>query len=926
MCCLCSTAKEAKVAIFCEKGFPYFISPVSVQPELIYDALKKCGIEAELVNAKQLSNESEFNATLFSALIYVYGNTFPLSAFDNLRLFHSQEGSFIFIGGAPFTHPCLKEGSKWVDVINQMGSQFYADEKLGTAGVEQVIYPEGFVYFKNSDIIGFGNYRWENIPNISVVQYPVPNNPKDELIGIVGVKKDGSIKGYPFAVIKHNCDDFKGAIDIWLGVNLLALLPEDYIYQIIVKSTSFILKEKGLINEEIYKTYVKKAEEIFPTYAKINKQRRSYNPWLPRSKPLERNLFVLDIGTLSQSEQLLAVSLQGIVNRKKPRIYLLSNYYDWKWLELLRDKGHKIFYVNSVWELLKKFQKEVKGLVIYDPEFPDTINIATMISAVKEAVIASPSTASRLKTFPIIEDLRNRFKSRIEAYEWAYQTLWSDLNPSLIAIMHPSWVFPRDYIIEFKAFTFWIEGEANCWFPPEDISFLKKLLASTPLHTPVLGWWDAGGSGIGESTGVMFSSKYGKVTVATALCPNLSVHSGVKMPQHLQQRSFKEVEVEPKVYLSFLLSDGDNFGANLSGVIKSKWDQKERGEIPMGWPFCPTQVELTPLAVEYFYSTATSNDYFLSADGIGYVWADFYGQNYENPRGIYKEFLLLSKKYMKLLSHNQFWILQGGGKIQEAADVLEPSAIYAEWTPSPSGETSRLSYIGKEKRYFVYWPITHPWEGWPGEAFKNPKSYADKIKNSIPKERPAFLVSAVNGFSVGPREVKEITEELGEDFIVVRPDLLTSLYNKWLEEGCVIREDKGNVDIDGWYTDPYGTLWVKKILNLSSIKDFEKFSKAEISILVKGKRGQIIKILINGREYSCRLKGITPWEWVTVRVESSVLRKGMNEICYTGNPFARLYTAGDSSINRGYSFYQGHNGEWYPLNGELIARIKLLRK
>lgn len=921
------TAITSKVAIFREKSFPYYISPVSVRAELVCDALKKCGIDAEFVNVEQLCDEKEFNINLFSALIYVYGNTFPLKAWENLRLFHSQGGSFIFIGGAPFTHPCQLEGSKWIDVTSSMGSDFYSDAKIGTAGVEQVIHPEEFTYFRKCDVIGFGNYNWENIPSISVVQYPVPNNPEDELIGIVGVKKEGNIKGYPFAVIKHNCDGFRGAIDVWLGVNLLSLLPEDYIYQLVVKSTAYVLREKRVINNEVYKTYVKKAEEKFPTYAKINKQPKTCNSWLPRSKPLEKNLYVLDIGALSQSERLLAVSLQGIVNRKRPRIYLLSSNFDWEWLELLRKKGHEILLVNNVWELLRKFQKEIKGLVVYDPEFPDTINIATMISAVKEAVIASPRIASRLNTFPITEDLRNRFKNRIEAYEWAYQSLWRELNHSILAMMHPAWIFPRDYLIEFKAFTFWIEGEANCWFPPEDISFLKKLLVSTPLHIPILGWWDDGaGSGIGESTGVMFSSKYGKVTVATALCPNLSVHSGVKMPQHLRQQPLKVKEVEPKVYLSFLLSDCDNFGMNLSGVIKSKWNQKERGEIPMGWPFCPTQVELTPLAIEHFYATATVNDYFLSADGIGYVWADFYGQNYQNPREIYKEFLLLSKKYMRLLSHDQFWILQGSGRIQEAAEVLEPSAIYAEWTPPTSGETSRVSYLNRGKRYFVYWPITHPWEGWPGEAFKNPKSYASKIKNSIPKECPAFLVSSVNGFSIGPREIKEITKELGEDFIIVRPDMLTSLYNKWLEEGCVIREDNGNVDISGWYTDPYGTPWVKKVLDLSSIKELEKFGKAEVGVLVKGKNGQIVKILINGKEYTCRLKGSLPWEWARVRVEPSILRKGINEICYTGNPFARLYTAGDSSINRGHSFYQGDNGEWYPLNGELIAQIRLLRK
>lgn len=922
-----SLGNGGKVAVFCEKNFPYYISPISVKPEIVYDSLKKCGFDVELISADELSDGNVFNADKYVVLVYVYGNTFPLPAFNNLRDFHQKGGSFIFVGGAPFTHPCEKQGSEWVDVIATLGSDFYLHKKVGSVGVGAVIFPEKFHYIASEDPIGMGNFRWDSIPKVGVVQYPVASpEMEDEFIGIVGVAKEGKIRGYPFAIVKHFCEEYKGAIDVWLGATTTAFLPENFIYQIIVKSVAYIYREKGIINVRDFELTKRKAERYFPTYEKLERVKTN-GSWLPRSSVPSKELFVLDVCDSPQDEQLLAVSLQGIVNRRKPRVYLLASFYDLMWLEVLEGKGHKIRKVNNIWELLRIFQKEIKGMVVYDPELPDTINIATIVSSVRNAVIASPRIADRIK-FTIVEDLRNRFANQIEAYEWAFRSFWKELNHSLLAIMHPSWVFPRDYIIEFKAFTFWIEGVANCWSPPEDILFLRKLLSSTPAHIPILGWWQFGdggeGSGIGESTGVMLSSKYAKVTVASALCPNLSVHSGVELGiRDFSQQPMEEREVEPKVYISFLLSDGDNFGANLSGVIASKWNQKERGEVAMGWVFCPTQMELTPAVVEHFYSTATPKDYFLSADGIGYVWANFYGNNYENPEDIYREFLFLSKKYMQKLSHDQFWLIQGDGRMELVIRTLEPSALISEWSLPPTQETSR-HFIWNGKDCFIFWPITHPWMGWPVDAYRKPEAYVEQIKKNTPKERPAFLVSAVNGFTIGPREIKQIKEQLGDEYVVVSPGELVSLYKRWLKEGITVREDKGNMDIWGWYTAPQGTKWVKKIINLKGI-NLKDYKKAEIYALVKGKTRHRVRLLVNDKEYSYSLKGGSFWEWVKVTVRIEDLREDINEICYTGNPQGILFTAGDSSVNLGHSFFQGDDGEWRPLSGELVCLIKLLR-
>jgi hypothetical protein len=50
------------------------------------------------------------------------------------------------------------------------------------------------------------------------------------------------------------------------------------------------------------------------------------------------------------------------------------------------------------------------------------------------------------------------------------------------------------------------------------------------------------------------------------------------------------------------------------------WDDKNRGKVPMMWAISPVLEKRVPMALAYYRETATSNDYFVSADnGAGYL-------------------------------------------------------------------------------------------------------------------------------------------------------------------------------------------------------------------------------------------------------------------------------------------------------------------
>jgi hypothetical protein len=155
-----------------------------------------------------------------------------------------------------------------------------------------------------------------------------------------------------------------------------------------------------------------------------------------------RHLDVADIEQLSGAEQIMLVTLQGVVNRREPRLYLLQSpdeegKYTW-----LRD-GLGVPYTvhRNAWSLVARYRDEVKGSIIYDPEVPDSINVATTLAGLRDAVVASPELAKRLAgrpyNLPVLEDLRGRFEGRLDAYTWQYEHLWPRTTHRMLVGLAP---------------------------------------------------------------------------------------------------------------------------------------------------------------------------------------------------------------------------------------------------------------------------------------------------------------------------------------------------------------------------------------------------------------------------------------------------------------------------------------------------------
>ncbi len=99
-------------------------------------------------------------------------------------------------------------------------------------------------------------------------------------------------------------------------------------------------------------------------------------------------------------EALAVACLQGIINREAPRLYVLSasDARPKYWLEKLSVPGRwlhqrPIAPLDDLDTLVAMAGAAVKGVVIWDPEVPATVNVATTIAGVEDAIALSPEFA-----------------------------------------------------------------------------------------------------------------------------------------------------------------------------------------------------------------------------------------------------------------------------------------------------------------------------------------------------------------------------------------------------------------------------------------------------------------------------------------------------------------------------------------------------
>jgi hypothetical protein len=213
-----------------------------------------------------------------------------------------------------------------------------------------------------------------------------------------------------------------------------------------------------------------------------------------------------------------------------------------------------------------------------------------------------------------------------------------------------------------------------------------------------------------------------------------------------------------KVYIACIQTDGLGIGA---------WHEPGRGEIPYAWEVIMNYSWLAPAMMEYFYSSATSNDYFIGAlSGPGYIY----------PKAVPKDKLpaLIAKarEMMELLDLRVFETMDySEGATVEGNTELTREVVDAYFAGMPeaigfvNGYAPSFTFFNKDKRPFVSYDYYLSPSRTEEEAVRDLHELA-----AINARRPYFLLTHVREYSNVAR-VKSIMDKLGPEFELVPLDL-----------------------------------------------------------------------------------------------------------------------------------------------------------
>ena len=314
-------------------------------------------------------------------------------------------------------------------------------------------------------------------------------------------------------------------------------------------------------------------------------------------------------------EAVVFASLKGVVNATQPRIFSYEGDAfaegRFTWLDSL---GLRYTEIADNWTLITKYRGEIAGLVVHDDAQPDTMNLATTIAGGRKALVTPPSLVPRLTAapynLPILVDLRGQLTSKLAVYQSLLTTYWPGVTHKVLIGLSPQShrAAAREYAVALGAAVVWLDPRIAA-----EAAILDSLLSSMGPGAVYMGWWPE------EASGVDAASRHGIATVASDFSTNLTVHSGTARTVNVRPIPPKP-PLQNKIYVGFVLSDGDNL-QYVEHLMRKLWNDPGRGQVPIGWTVSPAMLDAMPGALNYYYSSATANDNLISGpSGYGYTY------------------------------------------------------------------------------------------------------------------------------------------------------------------------------------------------------------------------------------------------------------------------------------------------------------------
>lgn len=367
------------------------------------------------------------------------------------------------------------------------------------------------------------------------------------------------------------------------------------------------------------------------------------NGWWPRQLPAQT--YVEVPWPAGEAERFMLVSLSGLAaqgvndGRHQELVWIQHGgpVCTERWKEaVVKQLSMHCAGRLDVWQLLERYQQNglVKGYIPFQPDTAaegafaqrETINpsanLATVLAALHQGVLAHPALVERLKQCGL--------KPLADPSAVTPETLRAQnaekLSSEIMGIQDPKVPQLRDFLIAQRA---WVGyGLGND---------MEVALQSMPALTPVAGW-NMGD----EFKQTSLVSQWGHMKLATNWKLNLPflMSAGVQgQTQPIMPLDPKTVDLsDSRPAVSFLLSDGDNVAFLTDGVWAASdserdraacpfWDNPLHGQFPIGFSACLGDlVDVAPMVLEHLAKTKPPRTSLVQFGG-GYFYPDHFARN-----------------------------------------------------------------------------------------------------------------------------------------------------------------------------------------------------------------------------------------------------------------------------------------------------------
>jgi hypothetical protein len=477
-------------------------------------------------------------------------------------------------------------------------------------------------------------------------------------------------------------------------------------------------------------------------------------------------------------EQACLISIQGIVNEKNPNLYFVYgpkwpfNYTEDLYSYLENGRNFSFTKLNSLEEALNTFKDQIKGYIVWDKKVSISLIVAYTLAGLEKGIVITEDLiplAQKIGLKPI-DDFRGRFvgKSDYEIYSWAKEKYWSRCSRETIVwlggefgtVLKPG---IADYGMLKKAFFSDLSGRATDTL---EYKLTKELLGDMKPLSHVVGWHSYKKDL--EEEWCSLTSSYALTIDGLNTLPNMSflynvpASPGFKFTNRHNVVPGKTYTPEKKTYIALVQTDGLGLGA---------WVKPGRGSIPYAWEVSMKFQYIAPAMMEYFYTQATPNDYFIGClSGSAYMYPKAFPKKWL-PKEIDKAYDL-----MKKLDLNVFEIMDYSEGGNETCDNNLPKDIVDEYYKGMpdaigflNGYRASNTFTIRDKKPFVSYDYYLAAEKPENEVVADLEELAE-----INADRPYFLLVHVRENSDVVR-VKSICDKLGNGIEIVPLDVFLKM-------------------------------------------------------------------------------------------------------------------------------------------------------